>query len=441
MDINFIRTNPDAVKVNQKNRFLDEDIVDIILEVDLKWRQIDYTMNRLRGTKHKIDSAFKKAPLTEIITINTLDDIINDSGKDHTYDFTQFTQDQLKQIVKHINSKLDNINLELKQTFTERNNLIASLGNNLHKDAVISNDEENNKVIYETPLPPNKNHDHIKLGQMLDMIDTENGIKVAGNRGYFLTGMGVKLNMALISYALDFLMERNYKLMQTPHTVNKDLMAQVTQLSEYDETLYKLDGYDKFLIATSEQPLTGYFNKKIIDKASLPLKFGGLSSCYRKEAGKHGHQTLGIYRVHQFEKVEQFCVTTPQESWNQFNDLINTTKDFYDSLGLSYRVISIVSGALNNAASLKYDLEGYFPGSKFYGELVSCTNCLDYFSKRLDTKITETREYVHMLNCTLMANTRVICCLMETYQTDDGMEIPAVLQKYMGTTKINFKNL
>lgn len=449
MDITFIRTNPDTVKLNQQKRYLKEETVDVILQLDEEWRKLQYATDKLRNIKKNSSASFKSAASIEtvLLTYNyTIDNLINDLS-DNKHKFTDLTKNQLKDIGKHIDITIDTNTNKLKLLLKERDDLMSTIGNVLNENAIISNNEDNNKVIYETVSQLNletkninKKLDHIKLGKLLDIVDTENGIKIAGNRGYFLTGMGVKLNMALISYAMDFLIAKDYRLMQTPHIVNKDLMSQITQLSEYEETLYKLDGYDKFLIATSEQPLTGYFNKKLIDKSSLPIKFGGLSECYRKESGRHGHQTLGIFRVHQFEKVEQFCVTEPNKSWEMFNDMINISKDFYDTLGLDYRVINIVSGALNNAASLKYDIECFFPGSKFYGEVVSCTNCLDYFSKRLNTKIKETGEYVHMLNCTLMANTRVLCCIMETYQEEDGMKIPDVLQKYMNCDKIYFKN-
>jgi len=268
------------------------------------------------------------------------------------------------------------------------------------------------------------------------MIDTDNGIKIAGNRGYFLTGVGVLFNYALLRYSLDFLNERGYKLMSTPVMINKDIIGKITQLSDYDETLYKLENNDKYLIATSEQPLTAYFYNKFISKKELPIKFGGISECYRKETGAHNRNTRGIYRVHQFTKVEQFCVTEPDKSWIMFNEMITTSKEFYNSLGISYRIVNIVSGSLNNAASMKYDLEAWFPGANEYCELVSCTNCLDYFSKKINTKMNN--GFVHMLNSTLCANTRTICCLVENYQTNNGIIVPKKLRKYLGINFISF---
>jgi seryl-tRNA synthetase len=168
------------------------------------------------------------------------------------------------------------------------------------------------------------------------------------------------------------------------------------------------------------------------------VKLCGISTCYRKETGSHGKDTLGMFRVHQFEKVEQFCVTKANESWEMMETMINNSKEFYDSLGLSYRVVNIVSKELNNAAGMKYDLEGWFPGSGKYRELVSCSNTTDYFSRKIKC-LTLDGEYSHMLNSTLCANTRTLCCILETNQCDDGVLIPKILQKYYPVEKILFK--
>jgi len=235
-------------------------------------------------------------------------------------------------------------------------------------------------------------------------------------------------------YAADFLSSKEFILMEPPELMSKDIMMQVSQLSDCQETLYEVKEHDKFLIATSEQPLTASFANTILETDKLPIKLGGISTCFRKETGSLGKDTNGIFRVHQFKKVEQFCVTHPEESWEMFHEMINNSKEFNDKLGLSYQIINIVSGALNNAASMKYDLEGYFPGSNTFRELVSCSNCLDYFSKRIHTKsgFGDKSFYPHMLNSTLCANTRTICCIVESYQTNKGIVVPRVLRPYLG---------
>lgn len=443
MDIHFIRHNAEKVTENESKRFRKFDFVKEILAIDEKWRSILFKIESMNKTKNKLKKCFKSAPVTMSININdsyTMDNLLSNISSGILLPDI-LTEQQIRLFSNHIDKIIKELEEECVVLLQDRDGLILKIGNILHPDVVLSKDEADNKIIYETGIPPelsDKKYNHVTLGEKLEFVDTKNGHLVCGNRGYFLTGMGVRLNQALINYALEFLEQKEYKLMSTPHTVTMDLMSKITQLEEWSETLYRLEGYNNLMIATSEQPLTGYFANKHLTKSELPIKFGGLSTCYRKETGRHNNMG-GIYRVHQFEKIEQFCVTEPDKSWDMFHQMINTSKEFYDSLGIKYRVISIVSGELNNAAAMKYDLEAWFPGSKFYGELVSCTNCLDYFSQRINTKIQNTKEYVHMLNCTLMANTRVISCLMETYQTEDGMQIPKVLQKYIGCEKIMFK--
>lgn len=444
MDIKIIRENPDYVRDNQIKRFKDPKMVDRILELDAEWKSKDNEGNALRALRNRLSGNFKKAP--ELATVfwddtYTIDKLIDNLLKGRTDD-NIFIKEQLKAIVKYINDMLDGIEADTAALLKQRNGVIAELGNRLHSKCVINDDEANNGVIYEHSAEhkelPEKCLDHIVLLDRLGFADTENGVKVAGNRGYFLTGFGVRLNQALINYAMDFLEERKFRLMETPHFVTGELMSQISQLSDYQETLYKAEGYDKYLIATSEQPLTAYFNGKIIPPDQLPIRFGGVSSCYRKEAGANAHHVRGIFRVHQFQKIEQFCVSAPDKSWDMFEEMIGIAKEFYKSLGLTYRVVNIVSGALNNAASMKYDLEAYYPGSKQWCELVSCTNVLDYFPKRLGLKGYH-GEYLHMLNCTLMANTRTICALVETYQTADGFTVPEILKPYLkGVTSVPF---
>lgn len=444
MDINYIRQFPEKAKDNQLNRYNDVKIIDSILCIDDQWRTTNYKLDSIKKIRNILKKYFEKALETSSIIIDenyTLNTLFLDICSKNV-DIKILSKIQLKLLGKLINDVISTLESDCTSLLINRDTSISTLGNFLHPDVTISNNEINNKIIFQHDISNdliNKKYNHIELCEKLKLVDSENGILVSGNRGYFLVGMGVRLSLALVNYALDFLEKRDYTLMYTPHIVNKNLMSKITQLNEYEETLYKLEGYDKYLVATSEQPLTAYFADKQLDSSSLPIKFAGISSCYRKETGKHGLQSRGIYRVHQFEKVEQFCVTNPNESWDMFYKIMDICKEFYDSLGIKYRIINIVSGALNNAASMKFDLEGYFAGNKNYGELVSCTNCLDYFSKRINTKINNTKEYVHMLNCTLMANTRVICCLLEQYQTEYGVDIPLVLQKYIGCDKILFK--
>jgi len=268
---------------------------------------------------------------------------------------------------------------------------------------------------------------------------------VGGHRAYFLKGFGVKLNLAIIQYGLDFLDKRKYIHLQTPFFMKKEPMSATAQLSQFDEELYKVVGgakddeeHEKYLIATSEQPISAFHQKEWLESKELPIKYSGYSTCFRKEAGAAGKDTWGIFRVHQFEKVEQFCITSPESSWEMHEEMLKNSEEFYQSLGIPYHVVSIVSGALNNAAAKKYDLEGWFPGFNTFRELVSCSNCTDYQSRPLEIRYgykkqtDKEKKYVHMLNSTLCATTRTICAILENYQTDKGIQVPMVLRSYLG---------
>lgn len=213
--------------------------------------------------------------------------------------------------------------------------------------------------------------------------------------------------------------------------MKQSILSQTCQLQDYDEQLYKVSSgssenkdeeNDYYLIATSEQPISAYYFNESLEYSDLPQKFGGFSTCFRKEAGAHGKDAWGIFRVHQFEKIEQFVICEPQESWNEFHKMVGIAEEFYQSLGLPYRVVSIVSGALNDAAAMKYDLEAWFPGYNTYRELVSCSNCLDFQSRGLNVKYfpragseNQEKQFVHMLNATLCATERTMCCILENY--------------------------
>lgn len=432
MDIIFIKNNTDKVKKNQVQRFA-PNYVDEILELDTKANKqifINEKCNRLKKiisklTRDKIDcsNVIIDSDISEkLIDLALIDEwdkinlLLNDLPKNNLISL-------LKQIKEH--QKIDT------SFIIKRDSLIGKLGNILHEFVPISEDEKDNKIVttYNSLTECHGSLKHYELCDKLDILDAKKGSAIAGHRGYFLKGLGVKLNMALMMYAMDFLNDLGYQSISVPHFIDKEIMEKICQLEDFDDVLYNVTE-DKYLIATSEQPLTYYYANHIFGNADLPVKFAGISTCYRKEAGAHGKDVRGIFRVHQFEKVEQLCIVQPDKSWDMFFSMISTACKFYESLGLSYRVVNIVSKELNTPASMKYDLEGYFPATKKYRELVSCTNCTDYFSRILNIK--NGSKYVHMLNSTLCANTRTICCILETYQTSEGVIIPDVLKPYMG---------
>lgn len=275
---------------------------------------------------------------------------------------------------------------------------------------------------------------------MIDGYEPERGVALAGARQYFLKGIGVRLQMALVNYGITFLASRGYTPLSVPFMMKQNIMAETAELAQFDEELYKVtgDGEDKYLIATSEQPISAYHRGEWINPKNLPYKYAGQSTCFRKEAGSSGRETWGIFRVHQFEKVEQFILCDPESSEKFHEEMCELSEEFLKSLEIPYQVISIVSGALNKAAAKKYDIEAWFPGYNEYKEVVSCSNCTDYQARRLQIRYGESKvtgqtsqAYVHMLNGTLCATTRTICAILENNQTKEGIKIPNVLKPYL----------
>jgi len=412
------------IRESERRRFnTDTGLVDRIVDNDALWRQAQFRCEQAKKEK------------------NALSKVIGQKKK-------------AKENANEEMEKSKDLSEEIKALEETQNSLKASLatdlpkvGNLVHDSVVVSQDEEkDNEVIAtfgETPsgdtfLP------HHHLLWMIDGYEPERGVRVAGHRGYFLKGPGVMLNQALIAYALQFLSKREYTPLQPPYFMRKDMMAGVAQLSEFDESLYHVgssgdktdDANDAYLIATSEQPLCCYHKGEWLKENDLPIKYAGMSTCFRKEAGKHGKDTWGIFRVHQFDKIEQFCLTAPDKSWEMMEEMRTASEEYLQSLGLPYRVVNIVSGELNLAAAKKYDIECWFPGYGEFKELVSCSNCLDYQSRAMDVRFGEVadKSHVHMLNSTLCALTRTICCILENYQEKDGVRVPEVLVPFMGGT-------
>ncbi|KAL6044637.1 Cytosolic seryl-tRNA synthetase [Balamuthia mandrillaris] len=437
LDITLFRKeaggDPDIIRESQRRRYASVEVVDEIIALDEKWRQMTFELDNLRKDKRLKSKE------------------INEKRKAKDKD----GEEALKKEVGAISQRIKQLEVDVETTANEIKPKLSEIGNIVHESVPVSDDEANNEIVRingECATKPDALHHH-ELLAMIDGYSPERGVKVAGHRGYFLKGLAARLNMALITYSQDFLMKRGYTLLQTPFFMNKPSMAKTAQLTQFDEELYKVIGTrtegkpgeevkktseEMYLIATSEQPISAYHMDEWIQPSDLPLRYGGFSTCFRKEAGAHGKDNWGIFRVHQFEKVEQFCITAPEKSWEEHENMLKASEEFYQSLGLPYRVVTIVSKELNNAAAKKYDLEGWFPGFQGFRELVSCSNCTDYQSRSLEirfgTKQKGEREkkYVHMLNSTLCATTRTICCILENHQTAEGVKVPEALVPYMG---------
>eukprot|EP00703_Trepomonas_sp_PC1_P001242 JAP95364.1 Seryl-tRNA synthetase [Trepomonas sp. PC1] len=467
LDINMLRKNkggnPDKVKESQRRRFASVELVDEVIALDEKWVQLNYQVAQLNKQNNQLSKQYG---------------IAKKNGE---------PLEQITEQIKELKEKIANLVEAEKEAIKERDAKLFTIGNLVPDEVPVSNDEAQNAVrqSYEGQklITTQKLNNHIALFAKIAGTDTERGTKVAGGRGYFLCGPGALLNQAVINYAQHFLTKRGFIIMQTPFFLEKDVMARCAQLADFDEQLYKVtgEGQDKYLIATSEQSLCSYFMDEQVDFKAFnqkyanfrkmmgaqfptPVKdesdylknyepltqdeiengvilFAGYSSCFRKEVGNHGQDTLGIFRIHQFEKVEQLVICKPELSARLHHFMINLACEFYQELGLPYHVVDIVSGALNDAAARKFDLEAWFPASQCYRELVSCSNCLDYQSRNLDIKYQnkDKREFVHLLNSTLSATERTMCCIVENWAREDGIEVPPVLRPYMmGIEKIPY---
>ncbi|EPE09670.1 seryl-trna synthetase [Ophiostoma piceae UAMH 11346] len=415
--------NPEAVKESQRRRYADPAIVDTVIDLWQDHRRTLYAATQLNA---KINDIQKQIGQKK-------------KAKENADDLLQ----QKIAIEKEKKDLLDSATVKEKAM----NKALGSIGNYIHDSVPIDQNEDNNPII-NTWVPEDREVavgaedrsallSHHELLLRIDGYNPEAGVKIVGHRGYFLKQWGVFLNQAIINYGLEFLTQKHgYTALQTPFMMAKEIMAQTAQLDDFD--LQVVDGdSEKYLIATSEQPISAYHAGQWLQANEMPLKYAGFSTCFRREAGSHGKDAWGTFRVHQFEKVEQFVLCDPEKSWELFDDMIANSEEFCQSLGLPYRVVAIVSGAFNQAASKKYDLEAWFPFQGEYKELVSCSNCTDYQSRALEirygakTQTDAKKKYVHCLNSTLTATSRTMCAILENFQTPEGIRIPEPLRKYL----------
>uniref|UniRef100_A0A7M4E895 serine--tRNA ligase n=1 Tax=Crocodylus porosus TaxID=8502 RepID=A0A7M4E895_CROPO len=410
LDLDLFRADkggdPAVVRDMQIKRFKDPGLVDALVQADAAWRRCRFRTDYLNKLKNLCSKTIgekmkKKEPVGDDESLpesaQKLDDLTADI-------LAGLRVSQIKKVRILIDNAILKCDSERVKLEAQRFENLREIGNLLHPSVPISNDE----------------------------------------------GALVFLEQALIQYALQTLAKSGYTPIYTPFFMRKEVMQEVAQLSQFDEELYKVIGKgsersddssidEKYLIATSEQPIAALHRDEWLKPEDLPIKYAGLSTCFRQEVGSHGRDTRGIFRVHQFEKIEQFVYASPHDnkSWEMFDEMIATAEQFYQSLGIPYHIVNIVSGSLNHAASKKLDLEAWFPGSGAFRELVSCSNCTDYQARRLRIRYGQTKkmmdkvEFVHMLNATMCATTRTICAILENYQTEEGIIIPDKLKDFM----------
>ena len=418
LDMKMIRENPENIRKMLKDRAVQFDL-DLLLELDKKRREMILSTDNLRKKKNEMSIKISEAKKTGSEAVPLIQEM---------------------QLVSQELAKLEEVQHE---TESEYSKLALTIPNVLHKSVPCGDDSANKEIRKWGTIPQFdfEVKDHIDISENLNLLELERAAKTAGARFYYLMGDLVKLNQSLIQFGLDFLSEKEYTMSQPPYMINRKAMEGAVILDDFEDVIYKIEDQDLYLIGTSEHAMVSMFADEILDGNSLPARYAAISPCFRKEAGAHGKDQKGIFRVHQFEKIEQFVFSKPEDSWNEHENMIAITEEFFQKLEIPHKVVLLSSGDMGKISAKTYDLEVWMAGQNAYREVVSCSNCLDYQSRRLKIrfrdKTNEDTKYIHTLNSTLIATERTMVAIMENFQTKDGhVNIPNVLQKYMGKKTI-----
>ena len=427
LDINLIRDNPEIVEKDLRKRGDSEKLkwLKEIKELDAKWRQWKFDLQKIQHLKNDMSKEIAKLKKEKKDASKVLKCMRDLPDKEKVYNSD----------IEIVRKKIDDY--------------LMRMPNTLHESVPVGKDDSENKLVRQWGKKTAFDFEpksHVDLLSSLDIGDAERAAKVAGARFYYLKGDLVMLDLALEKFALDMLREKGFTPIFPPFMMNKKAYEGVTDLGDFQNVMYKIEGEDLYLIATSEHPLTAMHMDETIDPDRLPLKYAGISTCFRKEAGAHGKDTKGIFRVHQFNKVEQIVMCGPEDSWKIHAEMIKNAEELFQKLGLAYRVVSICTGDIGTVAAKKYDLEVWMPVQNCYREAVSCSNCTDYQARRLNIRYGKEggkKEFLHTLNSTAIATGRAIVAIMENFQDKDGnIEIPKALQPYMnGLKKIKKQKL
>ena len=420
IDIKLLRENPKVVKESLKNRGMDEKVIDQFIKLDKEWRELKSEVDELRSRRNRISEEINQA---------------KKQGKDAK----KIIEDAKK--IPALLEKKENL---IREREEQRDYLWREIPNIADKSIPVG-DASKNKVLKEYGKAPKfsfKIKDHADVLVSLGLLDTQKASQVSGGRFYYLKGDLVKLNYALINFAMDFLVKKGFTMMQPPFMLRRDILAGAMPLGTFEGAIYKIDGEDLYLIGTSEHALNAYYNNEILPADKLPIKLSGISTCFRKESGTHGKDEKGIFRVHQFEKVEQFIFCKPEDSWKEFDFLLNNSIEIFKQLEIPFRTVNLSTGDITKVAARTVDLEGWFPSQDCYRELGSCSNCTDYQARRSNMRFQEKGElkFVNTLNNTAIATERMLACLVENNQQKDGsIKIPKALWKYAGFKEIKAK--
>ncbi len=429
LELKFVRAHPEVVRSDlhkradhQKLGYLDE-----LLKCDALHRSLLTDLENLRARRNSVsrevsEAVKSKAPEARI--------------------------EGLKAEASALPSRIRALESETEKLQEQVRHHLMRLPNVLHESVPVGKDSSENVQVKAWGEPSLKGFDlkaHGELAQEMAWVDFERAAKVSGQGFVFLKGSLAVLELAIVRLGVDLLVKKGFTPVQTPMMLNRQPYEGVTDLADFENVMYKVEGHDAYLIATSEHPLAAMYAGEVIDEEHLPINLAGISACFRKEIGGHGVDQKGLFRMHQFNKVEQFVFCTPEESWGIHEKLLENTEEFWRLLKIPYRVVNICTGDIGNVAAKKYDVEAWFPRKQAYAEVASCSNCTSYQAVRLGIKyrlgkqgaFDERKEFVHTLNNTMVATSRAMVAILENYQNPDGtVDVPKALQKYVSFKKL-----
>jgi len=431
LDVKLLREKPEVVrkdlekrKDKEKLKYLSE-----FLKYDKKWRDVLHKIDKLRHRRNVLSQ--------EIAAMKS-----RKNAKKNSEISKRIAE------VKKISKNTKKLEIEAEKNNNIARDLHMKIPNILDKSVPVGKDDTNNveiRKVGKTPKFAFKAKNHVEIAGALGLADFERGAKIAGAGFYYLKNDLVRLDYALQKFAIDFLMKKGFTLIEPPYMIKRKPYEGVTDLSDFELVTYKIEGEDAYLIATSEHPMAAMYLNEVLDKKNLPIKLCGVSPCFRKEIGTHGKYTKGLFRVHQFNKIEQFIFCEPSESWRYHEELQKNSEELYKKLGLHYRVVNICTGDIGTIAAKKYDIEVWMADGN-YRETGSNSNCTDYQARRLNVRFREKEGaapsgFVHTLNNTAIATSRIMIAILEQYQQKDGsVKIPRALQPYMDGLKVMNKS-
>ncbi|MGP8125320.1 MAG: serine--tRNA ligase [Nitrososphaerales archaeon] len=416
LDVKLVRDDPRAIvrSLERRGALQKIPLVDEAVKADEEWRRLKTEVDNLRHKQNKLTA--------QVAAMKKRGDTIEEKLKE----------------VRSIPQEMKDLEAKSADRYARLNSILMSLPNILHESVPAGKDETQSVAVRSVGKKPRFSFEpkhHIDLLTGLGMVDMERAAKVAGARFFFLKGDAVKLEHAIMQYALDFLRERGFTAVEPPFMLNRAAYEGVVNLEDFGPVIYKIEGEDLHLIATSEHPLVSMHMDEILEGSELPIKYCGFSPCFRVEAGAHGKDTKGIFRVHQFYKVEQVVFCRPEESWKLHEELVSNVERIYQALEIPYRVVALCSGDTGFMSAKTFDVEAWLPGQQNYREMASASNVTDFQARRLRIRYREKQNaptaLVHTLNSTAVV-TRTLVALVENFQQKDGsVTIPDVLGPYM----------